>query len=92
MSDVTKPDADGMFQMPLAPEGEPPTDVWLRPLSGREFALLLQQGLASLAGPEGAEMAALRAWFVRKYPTPEARLAYVRRKQAELAQPSASKK
>ncbi len=74
----------GHFQMPLPPDGDPPTDVWLRPLPAREFEELLAAGLASLDGPEADELAELHAWFVARYPTPTARLAYVRRKARAL--------
>ena len=76
--------SEGHFQMPLAPEGEPPTDVWLRPMPPEEFEEMIRAALVSLQGTEGEEMASLRAWFVRRYPTPTARLAYVRRRYEEM--------
>jgi hypothetical protein len=79
---------DGEFQMPFAPEGEPETDVWLRPLPAEEFEALLKQGLASMKGLEGEEIAALHAWFIRKYPTPTDRLNYAKRKLRELKRPA----
>lgn len=74
----------GCFQMPLPPEGAPVTDVWLKPLSAEAFAELLARGLESMQGSEGEDMAALHAWFVRKYPTATDRLRYIRRKMREL--------
>jgi hypothetical protein len=82
----SSPPRDGIFTMPLPPEGEPPHDVWLRPLPADEFEALLQQGLESVRGPEGEAMAALRAWFIRKYPTPTERIMYIRRKTKALTQ------
>ena len=38
---------------------------------------------ASLQGPEGAEMREYLDWFLRRYPTPFARLEYCRRKYRE---------
>ncbi|MBL8608590.1 MAG: hypothetical protein JNL38_14790 [Myxococcales bacterium] len=78
----------GHFQMPLPSEGEPETDAWLRPLPAAEFEALVARGLASLDGPEGDELADLHAWFVRRYPTPTARLAYVRAKSRARARRS----
>ncbi len=44
--------------------------------------------VAELDGPEGEEIRSQLAWFQRKYPTALDRLAYVRRKMAELARVS----
>jgi hypothetical protein len=75
----------GHFQMPLPTEGTEATDVWLKPLAADAFETLLQKGLLSMDGTEGEEMAALHAWFIRRYPTPTERLDYIRRKTREIA-------
>jgi hypothetical protein len=58
---------------------------WETPLPPEEFARREAAGEAALAGPEGEEMRAAIAWFVRRYPTPIARIAYIRRKTREAA-------
>jgi hypothetical protein len=52
-------------------------------LPAEEFERRVGEALASLRGPEGAEMAELIAWFVRRYPRPLDRLVYARRKYEE---------
>jgi hypothetical protein len=56
---------------------------WERPLSPEEFAARESAARASLAGSEGEEMRAYMEWFLRRYPTPLARLQYARRKFRE---------
>ncbi len=58
-------------------------DPWERRLPVDEFDRRLEAALASARGPEGDEMRELIDWFLRKYPTPLARLAYARRKYRE---------
>ena len=61
----------------IAPELEALVEA---PLPVEEF----QQRLATPLPPEeAAELEALIRWFLRRYPTPKARLAYARRKYAE---------
>lgn len=50
-----------------------------RRLSAEEFRALAD---APMSAEELAEIRSLIAWFTRRYPTPAARLAYVRRKTA----------
>ncbi len=54
-------------------------------LPPEEFARLEERARAELAGPEGDAIREQIAWFRRKYPTPLDRLAYIRRKCAEVA-------
>ncbi len=54
-------------------------------LPPEEFARLEERARAELAGPEGEAIREQIAWFRRKYQTPLDRLAYVRRKCAEIA-------
>ncbi len=61
----------------------PHEDFWETPLPPDEFARREEDGRARLFGPEGDEMRATLAWFVRRYPTPLARIAYIRRKTRE---------
>ena len=61
----------------------PHEDFWETPLPPDDFARREEEGRARLLGPEGDEMRATIAWFVRRYPTPLARLAYIRRKTRE---------
>lgn len=63
---------------------EPPDPIWDQPLSADEFARLERLGVAALDGDEGAEMRAFHEWFCRRYPTPLARLRYVRRQVASI--------
>jgi hypothetical protein len=56
---------------------------WETPLPADEFARREREALTSLAGPEGDEMRATLAWFLRRYPTPLERIAYIRRKTKE---------
>jgi hypothetical protein len=64
---------------------EPPIDpVWDTPLTSDEFARRESASVASVLGPDGDDMLALYTWFVRKYPTPLARLKYVRRQTASV--------
>ena len=53
------------------------------PLAPDEFQRRLAQALAELDGEEGEQIGELIAWFLRRYPTPEARLRYTRRKLRE---------
>lgn len=62
---------------------EPPDDIWDARLSPEEFAEREAAARASASGPEGEELRAYHAWFVRRYPTPLERLAYCRRKYRE---------
>jgi hypothetical protein len=59
-------------------------EVYEAPLPTEEFDRLAALAIAELDGPEGDEIQAQIAWFRRKYPTALERLAYVRRKVAEL--------
>ncbi len=63
-------------------------NVYDERLPPAEFERLLALALAELDGPEGEEIRSQLAWFQRKYPTALDRLAYVRRKMAELARVS----
>ncbi|CAN5922714.1 hypothetical protein BH11MYX4_BH11MYX4_12350 [soil metagenome] len=56
---------------------------WDVPLPPAEFAEREAHARASLAGSEGEEMRAYMEWFLRRYPTPLARLRYCRRKLRE---------
>ena len=62
----------------------PDDDFWETPLPPEEFARRERESLALLAGPEGDEMRAMHAWFVRRYPTVQGRIAYIRRKMREV--------
>ena len=58
-------------------------DCWDAPLSADEFARCESAARASLQGAEGEEMREYMEWFLRRYPTPLARLRYCRRKFRE---------
>jgi hypothetical protein len=62
---------------------DPSAAVYEAPLPPEEFERRLREAIASAHGPEGEEMRALVDWFVRRYPTPLARLEYARRKTRE---------
>jgi hypothetical protein len=59
--------------------------VYEERLPPEEFARLEARARAELAGPEGEEVRQQIAWFQRRYATPLERLAYIRRKCAEIA-------
>ena len=61
----------------------PAGSFWETPIPAEEFARRERESLAALAGPEGDEMRATLEWFARRYPTPLARIAYIRRKTQE---------
>ena len=61
----------------------PHEELWETPIPPDEFDRRERESLAALSGPVGDEMRAMLAWFVRRYPTPLARLAYIRRKTRE---------
>jgi hypothetical protein len=63
-----------------AKEGD---DVYETPLPAEEFERRLVEALASVRGAEGAEIRDHVEWFLRRYPTPLARLEYARRKYEE---------
>ena len=52
-------------------------------LPAEEFNRRVASALESARGPEGAEMAELVEWFLRRYPSPLDRLRYARRKYDE---------
>jgi hypothetical protein len=58
-------------------------EFWETPLPSCEFARRERESRARRAGPEGDEMRATLEWFLRRYPTPLARIAYTRRKTRE---------
>ena len=58
--------------------------VWDRPLSAEEFARRERAALGALEGAERDEMRAFHVWFCRRYPTPLARLRYMRRQLASI--------
>jgi hypothetical protein len=58
--------------------------VWDTPMSAEEFARRQAEGAARLSGPDGDEMRALMAWFIRRYPTAIDRLRYVRKQMASI--------
>jgi hypothetical protein len=58
-----------------------PDDAWTRPLTAEEAAAWLAH--AASHPDEQAEMLDLIRWFTTRYPTPEARLIYMRRKTRE---------
>ena len=64
------PDVAALHESPLAPE---------------EFERRLAASLAELDGPELENLSGLIRWFVRRYPTPQERLAYARRAYARWA-------
>jgi hypothetical protein len=53
----------------------------LRQLSREEF----EAWVNDFSDEEREEMRSLRRWFMRRYPTPAARLAYARRAAADMA-------
>jgi hypothetical protein len=53
-------------------------------MSEEEFAQRKAEGVARLSGPEGDEMRALMAWFMRRYPTAIDRLRYVRKQMKSM--------
>ena len=55
------------------------------PLAPEEFERRLRLALDELDGPELENLSSLIRWFSRRYPTGEARLAYVRRAYARWA-------
>ena len=65
-----------MNRQKLTPEVEA---LYLTPLPPEEFERRVGALIAELDGPEGENLAELIRWFVRRYPTPAERLAYVRR-------------
>jgi hypothetical protein len=60
-----------------------PESFYDTPLSREEFDARLKDALAEMDGPGGAEISDYIEWFLRRYPTPLARLKYARRKYAE---------
>lgn len=60
-------------------------ELWETPLPKEEFERLLVLARKELGGDEGVELLAQVEWFLRRYPTPLARLVYVRRKAREAA-------
>jgi hypothetical protein len=58
--------------------------VWDTPMPADEFARRQAEGAARLSGPEGDEMRALMAWFMRRYPTVIDRLRYVRKQMTSI--------
>ena len=60
-----------------------PDAFYERPLPKDEFDARLRDAIAEMAGPEGDAIRDDVAWFVRRYPTPLARLRYARRKYGE---------
>ena len=67
----------------MTEEKEPSDAFWETPIPPEEFARRERETLAALAGPEGDEMRATLEWFLRRYPTPLQRIAYIRRKMRE---------
>lgn len=59
------------------------TDLAEERLPPEEFARRLALAVAELDGEEGIRLGELLDWFTRRYPTPEARLRYHRRKLRE---------
>jgi len=57
--------------------------VYETPLDAEEFERRLAAARAELAGPEGDELRAFLAWFLKRYPHPLDRLRYSRRKYRE---------
>ena len=55
------------------------------PLSPEDFDTRVREAIASLDGPEGAQLSELIDWFQRRYPTARERLAYCRRRMNELS-------
>jgi hypothetical protein len=66
-----------MRKQELAPEV---AALWLDPLPPEEFERRVRASIAELDGPELEHVAALIRWFKRRYPTPQERCAYVRRR------------
>lgn len=63
-------------------------EVYERRLSPEEFDARVKEAIASLDGPEGEQIAELIRWFQRRYPTPQERLAYCRRRIREITEAS----
>ena len=61
-----------------------PPSVWDTPISDEAFARLSADVATRMAGPEGDEMMDLHRWFIRRYPTPLARLLYIRKQTASV--------
>lgn len=59
-------------------------DFWDTPIPPDEFARREAASREMLRGPEGDAMRETVAWFCRRYPTPIARIAYIRRKMREV--------
>jgi len=59
--------------------------VWDEVLTPEEFARREQIAMRMLDGAEGEEMREFHRWFCRRYPTPMARLRYVRRQVESIA-------
>ncbi|MBK8256588.1 MAG: hypothetical protein IPK82_28450 [Polyangiaceae bacterium] len=72
-----------MPRQKVSPQGHV---AWEQPLPVEEFHRRLQLALADTEQMQ--KNAELCAWFVRRYPTVEARLAYARRKYAEWTRES----
>lgn len=72
-----------MSERRLPEEGADP--VWDVRLDPAEFARREAEMVRALDGPEGEAMRELHEWFCRRYPTPLARLRYVRRQFASIA-------
>lgn len=58
--------------------------VWDTPLSAEEFSMREAQSVASVLGPDGEPMREFMDWFCRRYPTPLARLRYIRRQMDSM--------
>ena len=58
-------------------------DIYEQALPPAEFEARRLRDLALLDGPDGEEIRDFIGWFLRRYPTPLARLAYCRRKYQE---------
>ncbi len=76
---------EDFFRATAAREARFARDVYEERLPPAEFDRLAAQTIAELDGPEGDEIQQQIAWFRRKQPAAIDRLAYVRRKMAELS-------
>jgi len=65
--------------------------LYLARLPPAEFERRLRASLAELDGPELENLSDLIRWFVRRYPTAGARLAYGRRAYARWARAAATR-
>ena len=65
-----------------------PPSPWDIPLSAEAFAQLSRDVGERIAGPEGDDMRELHEWFIRRYPTPLARLRYIRKQTASVLRAS----